>query len=210
VTNTGQFPGSTVPQVYLGAPDQPPAGIQFAVRQLSAFDRVTLGPGQSTTVTMHVPLRQLQYWSSDQQKWLVAAGTRTVYLGDADSPSSLPLQATVDVPASGNVTCSNEQLSAAVVQGNLLVPPGAWCDVVDTSVSGNLIVNGTGVRVVGSTIGGNLVGTTVPAATDPLSSGANVVCNTTVDGNLITTSSGNSALWSLGSCGANTVKGKAS
>ena len=210
VTNTGQFPGSTVPQVYLGAPDQPPAGIQFAVRQLSAFDRVTPGPGQSTTVTMHVPLRQLQYWSSDQQKWLVAAGIRTVYLGDADSPSSLPLQATVDVPASGNVTCSNEQLSATVVQGNLLVPPGAWCDVVDTSVSGNLIVNGTGVRVVGSTIGGNLVGTTVPAATDPLSFGANIVCNTTVDGNLITTSSGKSAPWSLGQCGANTVKGKTS
>ena len=48
VTNTGHDEGSAVPQVYLGAPASQPAGIQFAVRQLAAFDRVTLSPGQST------------------------------------------------------------------------------------------------------------------------------------------------------------------
>ena len=90
VTNTGGLAGSTAPQVYLGAPSQQPAGIQFATRQLSQFDRVTLAPGQSSVVRMHVPLRQLQYWSAGQQQWLTATGSRTVYVGDADSLSSLP------------------------------------------------------------------------------------------------------------------------
>ena len=51
VTNTGPVAGSAVPQVYLGAPGQQPAGIQFAVRQLSQFARVTLQPGQSQPVS---------------------------------------------------------------------------------------------------------------------------------------------------------------
>jgi beta-glucosidase len=207
VTNTGQDEGSAVPQVYLGAPGQQPAGIQFAVRQLSAFDRVTLQPGESADVTMHVPLRQLQYWSSATQQWVTATGSRTVYAGDADSPSSLPLRATVTIPSVRTLTCDNEQLSAVMVQGNLIVPPGSWCDMIDTSVAGDVLVSGTGIRIAGSTIGGSLVAAGVSDAADPLSAGVNVVCNTTVDGNLIIAGNGRSAPWNLGQCGGNTVDG---
>jgi beta-glucosidase len=207
VTNTGSDPGSAVAQVYLGAPSNAPAGIQFAVRQLSGFGRVTLNPGQSTVVSVHVPLRQLQYWSSAQQKWITASGSRTVYVGDADALSSLPQRATVTIPGSGTVTCNDEQLSAVMVQGNVVVPPGAWCDVIDSSIAGSLLVSGTGVRVAESTIGGSLVSTGVRTASDPLSDGANVVCDTTVRGNLSILDSGKSAPWNLGQCGGNTVKG---
>jgi beta-glucosidase len=207
VTNTGRDAGTTVPQVYLGAPGSQPAAIQFAVRQLSQFDRVTLQPGQTQEVTMSVPLRQLQYWSDTQQQWITASGSRTVYVGDADSLSRLPLRATVTIPASGNVSCANEQLSAVMVAGDVTVPRGAWCDLIDTSVAGNLEVNGTGLRVAGSTIGGNLVIDGVRDAADPLSAGANVVCNTTVRGNLTLQGSPRSAPWSLGLCGGNSVHG---
>jgi beta-glucosidase len=207
VTNTGQDEGSAVPQVYLGAPSQQPAGIQFAVRQLSAFERVTLEPGESTDVTMHVPLRQLQYWSSATQQWVTAPGSRTVYVGDADATSSLPLQATVTIPASGSLICDDEQLSAVMVQGDLIVPPGSWCDLIDTSVAGDLFVHGTGVRIAGSSIGGSLVIAGVRDAADPLSAGVNVVCDTTVGGNLVVLGSARSAPWNLGQCGGNTVNG---
>jgi beta-glucosidase len=207
VTNTGRDEGSAVPQVYLGAPSQQPAGIQFAVRQLSAFDRVTLRPGESTDVTMHVPLRQLQYWSSATQQWITATGSRTVYVGDADSLSGLPLQATVTIPSARTLTCDDEQLSANMVQGNLIVPPGSWCDMIDTSVAGDVLVSGTGVRIAGSTIGGSLVAIGVRGADDPLSAGVNVVCNTTVHGNLVIAGSGSAASWNLGQCGGNTVDG---
>ena len=207
VTNTGQVQGSTVPQVYLGAPDVQPAGIQFAVRQLSAFSRVTLQPGQSQQVSMHVPLRQLQYWSSGTQQWLTATGSRAVYAGTADSLASLPLRATVTIPATGNLTCNDQQLSAVMVRGDLIVPPGSWCDVIDTSVTGDLVVSGTGFRIAGSTIGGSLVVSNVRRASDPLSSGTNVVCNTTVNGRLVVHSGAGAAPLNLGQCGANTVKG---
>jgi beta-glucosidase len=208
VTNTGRLAGSAVPQVYLGAPDQQPAGIQFAVRQLSQFARVTLRPGQSADVTMNVPLRQLQYWSSAQQKWITAPGTRTVYAGDADSLSGLPLQARVTIPSSNTITCDDTQLSAVMVPGNVIVPPGAWCDMIDASVAGNVVVaGGTGVRIAGSTIGGSVIAAGLRQADDPLSSGANVVCGTTVGGNLVVAGNSRSAPWKLGLCGANTVKG---
>ena len=97
-----------------------------------------------------------------------------------------------------------------MVAGNVVVPPGSWCDLVDTSIAGNLLVQGTGVRVTGSTISGNLVASGVRAADDPLSSGTNVVCNTTVGGSLLIGGSPAATAWNLGLCGENTVKGKVS
>jgi beta-glucosidase len=209
VTNTGTDTGSAVPQVYLGAPSAQPAGIQFAVRQLAAYDRVTLRPGQSADVTLHVPLRQLQYWSAAKQQWITAAGSRAVYVGTADSPASLPLQAQVTIPSSSSITCDDTQLSAVQVQGDVIVPPGAWCDMIDSSVAGSVTaVGSTGLRIANSAIGGGLLAVGTRGAGDPLSSGANVVCGTTIGRDLTIAGSAKSAPWNLGQCGANTVKGK--
>jgi beta-glucosidase len=81
IKNTGSADSDEVPQVYLGAPSQVPAGVQFPVRALAAFDRVHFDAGQSKTVTLHVPLRQLQYWSTADGKWITATGGRTVSVG---------------------------------------------------------------------------------------------------------------------------------
>jgi hypothetical protein len=63
------------------------------------------------------------------------------------------------------------------------------------------------VRIAGSTIKGSLVAVGVRAAADPLSSGANVICNTTVGGSLVVRGSSGSAPWSMGLCGGNTIGG---
>jgi len=81
IRNSGNVPSDEVPQVYLGAPDNIPTGVQFPVRALVAFDRIHLNPGASRTITMHVPLRQLQYWSTAQSQWVTATGKRTVSVG---------------------------------------------------------------------------------------------------------------------------------
>jgi beta-glucosidase len=81
VTNTGSATGDAVPQLYLGAPQNPPAGAQFAPTALAGYDRVRLAPGQSRTVTITIPIRQLQYWSSAANGWRTALGTRAVTLG---------------------------------------------------------------------------------------------------------------------------------
>jgi len=81
ITNAGRVDGDEVPQVYLGAPTEIPQGVQFPVRLLAAFDRVSIPAGKRKTVTLHVAPRQLQYWSSAEGKWITASGERTVSVG---------------------------------------------------------------------------------------------------------------------------------
>jgi beta-glucosidase len=81
IKNTGKVEGDEVPQVYLGAPSEIPAGVQFPVRSLVAFDRIHLATGETKKVTLHVALRQLQYWSVVRRTWVTASGKRTVSVG---------------------------------------------------------------------------------------------------------------------------------
>jgi len=81
IKNTGGVDSDEVSQVYLGAPGEIPAGVQFPVRALVAFDRVHLAAGEEKTVTLHVEPRQLQYWSTKDVAWKTAAGKRTVSVG---------------------------------------------------------------------------------------------------------------------------------
>ena len=100
VTNTGSAIGDEVPQVYLGAPANGPAGVPFAGRALAAYSRITLRPGQSQVVWLHVPLRQLQYWDTQSGRWVTAAGQRPLYV--ASNERSTGLTATITVPGGGH------------------------------------------------------------------------------------------------------------
>jgi beta-glucosidase len=94
IKNTGSVASDEVPQVYLGAPSEIPAGVQFPVRALVAFDRIHLAPGESKSISLHVPERQLQYWSTKEGKWVTASGQRTVSVGG--SSRNLRLNQTID------------------------------------------------------------------------------------------------------------------
>ena len=94
IKNSGKMDSDEVPQVYLGAPNEIPAGVQFPVRALVAFDRVHIASGQSKAVTLHVAPRQLQYWSTAGSKWVTARGKRRVSVGA--SSRDLRLERTFD------------------------------------------------------------------------------------------------------------------
>ncbi len=93
--NAGKVASDEVPQVYLGAPQEPPSGTQFAVKALAAFDRVSVPAGQSKTITLHLPPRRLEYWSTADKRWETATGNRTVYL--ASSSRDVRLQQEVNI-----------------------------------------------------------------------------------------------------------------
>jgi beta-glucosidase len=97
IQNTAKVAGDEVPQVYLGAPKNPPAGAQFALRQLVQFDRISIPAGQAKTVTLRVEPRRLQYWSTAEDRWRTAAGVRTVYVGA--SSRDVKLQADTTIPS---------------------------------------------------------------------------------------------------------------
>ena len=100
VTNTGSVTGDEVPQVYLGAPAGGPPGVAFADRALAAYSRVTLRPGQSRVVALHVPLRQLQYWDTGAARWVTVTGQRPLFV--ASNERSTGLTTTITIRGGGH------------------------------------------------------------------------------------------------------------
>jgi beta-glucosidase len=81
IKNTGSMDSDEVPQIYLGAPSEIPAGVQFPVRTFAGFERETIPAGASKDVKIHVAPRQLEYWSTQEGRWLRPAGKRTLSVG---------------------------------------------------------------------------------------------------------------------------------
>jgi len=96
IENTGSVAGDEVAQVYVEKPEHPPAGVQFADDILAGFERVPLGPGETKEVVIHVPLRQFQYWSTAEKKWVTPAGTRTIWVGGSSRDRRLEDRVSVE------------------------------------------------------------------------------------------------------------------
>jgi beta-glucosidase len=93
ISNTGRVAGSDVVQCYLG----PPESTGEPSRQLRGFQRVTLAPGRSTTVRLHLTPGDLAQWSTAANSWVIAPGTYRISVGDGSDRAHLPLSATVTV-----------------------------------------------------------------------------------------------------------------
>ena len=92
VRNVGARASDEVVQVYLGAPEKPPAGVDFAVRALADFERITLRPGEAKRVRLHVAPDRLRSWSNADSAWHVFASGRTVYVGTSSRDLRLELR----------------------------------------------------------------------------------------------------------------------
>jgi beta-glucosidase len=75
VTNTGSRAGEEVVQLYVGARG---SRVERPVKELKAFERVHLEPGQSERVALEVPASALAYYEEDGSDWVVEAGTYEV------------------------------------------------------------------------------------------------------------------------------------
>ncbi|MDA8378087.1 MAG: glycoside hydrolase family 3 C-terminal domain-containing protein [Planctomycetia bacterium] len=86
VTNTGRHAGATVVQVYV----HPPQGglISRVVQKLEGFQRVTLQPGQSRTITMRLHWKAFATFNTRTNSWVVPPGAYGVAVGlsSADEP----------------------------------------------------------------------------------------------------------------------------
>ncbi|MEW1862526.1 discoidin domain-containing protein [Streptomyces sp. NPDC088194] len=93
VTNTGSRAGAEVAQLYVGDPGaagEPP-------HQLKGFQRISLAPGASGTVTFTVSTRDLASWDTGSGTWTAAAGNYQILVGD--SSRNLPLTGTLSLPS---------------------------------------------------------------------------------------------------------------
>ena len=88
VQNTGERPGAEVVQVY----SDPPAGaLPRPARELKAFGKVSLQPGETKTVALKVKLADLAAWDPAEKKWTMFPGEYVFQAGE--SSRDLPLRA---------------------------------------------------------------------------------------------------------------------
>lgn len=93
VTNTGTTEGDEVVQLYIGVPT---SAVERAPRDLRAFARVHLAPGEKKPVLLTVKVADLAYWDVATQAFVVEP---TVYTLDVGTSSrDLPLHADVALP----------------------------------------------------------------------------------------------------------------
>jgi beta-glucosidase len=124
VTNTGQVAGSDVAQLYL----DDPAAAGEPPRQLKGFQKVTLQPGQSTTVHFTLSGHDLSYWDDAANGWVVPDGHFGVYVGDSSGLANLPLRG-------GFTIVRSVGARYATVTAPSVVPPGQTSTVTATLVN---------------------------------------------------------------------------
>lgn len=93
LTNTGNYAGVDVVQIYVGFPaaaGEPP-------RQLKGFARAGLKPGQTANLTIPLDARAFSIWDTASNKWAVFNGTYEIFAGD--SSRDLPVHATLKIHA---------------------------------------------------------------------------------------------------------------
>ena len=85
VKNTGSMVGDEVVQLCIhqraGSDSRP-------TRELKGFERVTLQPGETKTVTFSLGPAELRYWSTEARSWVQDAEAFDVWVG-ADSLATL-------------------------------------------------------------------------------------------------------------------------
>jgi len=85
VTNTGSAVGDEVVQLYI---HQKAGSDSRPMRELKGFERLTLKPGETKTVTFLLGPAELGYWSTNTGKWAQEAEAFDVWVG-ADSLATL-------------------------------------------------------------------------------------------------------------------------
>jgi beta-glucosidase len=114
VTNTGKVAGSDVAQLYLD--DPAPAG--EPPRQLKGFSKVTLKPGQSTTVRFTLNGHDLSYWDDTADGWVLPDGRYQVYVGDSSALANLRLRGGFTVTRSVGARYATLQAPPAMGAGS--------------------------------------------------------------------------------------------
>ena len=80
VTNTGDRAGAEVVQLYIGDEQ---SSLPRPVKELKGFQKVSLNPGQTQTVTFEITPGMLQYYDDAKGAWVAEPGAFTAYVGAA-------------------------------------------------------------------------------------------------------------------------------
>jgi beta-glucosidase len=94
VTNTGIVAGKEVVQLYV-APEK--AEVLRPLRELKGFDKISLEPVETKTVTFHLNKRSFAYWNTDAHDWYMENGKCSIQIGK--SSHDIVCEETVEIIA---------------------------------------------------------------------------------------------------------------
>jgi len=80
VQNTGQMKGDEVAQLYAHAIDAP---IKVPINQLKRFQRITLDPGESKTLTFKIPASEFSFYNIRANNFKIEQGTWEIQVGSS-------------------------------------------------------------------------------------------------------------------------------
>lgn len=92
VRNRGKVAGKEVVQLYVSDDE---SSVERPVKELKAYEKVAVEPGESRSVTMELDTRSFAFWDTEAHDWKVEPGTFTIRVGG--SSASLPLGAKLRV-----------------------------------------------------------------------------------------------------------------
>lgn len=83
VKNVGDISGAEVVQVYV---KDVKSSVGRPVKELKAFEKVFLEPGETVTVEIELDRYAISFWSEREEKWLAEAGTFEVIVSKSADP----------------------------------------------------------------------------------------------------------------------------
>lgn len=90
LTNTGRSEGAESVQLYVG---QEHPSVLRPVKELKAFDKIKLQPGESKEVSLTVPVKDFAYFDDIKKAWVVEPDRYTLYCG----ASSRDIKSTIKI-----------------------------------------------------------------------------------------------------------------
>ena len=80
LTNTGDMEADEVAQLYVRRID---SKVERPLKELEAFQRVTLKAGETKTVTLTIPVDELAHWDVETNGWVIEKGKFEILVGSA-------------------------------------------------------------------------------------------------------------------------------
>jgi len=77
IENTGNYSGDEVVQAYIEYPQTE----GMPLKELKAFKRVTVAKGETKSVTLSIPVTELQKWDTAESKWKLYKGNYSICIG---------------------------------------------------------------------------------------------------------------------------------
>lgn len=92
LSNKGSMTADEVVQLYI---KRIGATVEWPEKELKSFQRVTLEGGQTKTVTLRIPVKELRYWDTELNGWELEHGTIEILVGSSSSDIRLSKQVSI-------------------------------------------------------------------------------------------------------------------